>query len=669
MQVIRGMSLAISLLMYNNWTSSRIWTATGVVFFDSSFLPWRQRSLDCSLHLCNCSMLRSVFALGVNIAKYNKTESVPHPFQNMTMDAQPLSRHNLPHSPHRFQTSRPLIGLIIATVMLAVLLVYSTLANIHRTRTVMEKFLRDKGETVIRSLEAGGRTSMMMQGMMGGGGNPLHTLLVENGKEKDILFIRLSGRDGSILDETGHPSSFSLGKNDIARLLSTGKSLISIDATTGMFVVSRVFRFSTGYSGGGMMGRMGSMPGMGTYGISGNSVISIGLSSTLFDDARRQDVHHAMFMAAILFLVGAAGLYFLFLYQRMRIARMNLADMKLYTDNVFESIPVGLVALDTGNRIVSCNRKTEEILGRSLETIRGVSIHDAFPNCPLHIEDICNDMLDHPSDCLRADEKVVPVSINGSYLVNHLGKKIGKVLIIKDMSAISDMKVQLERSRRMAALGQMAAGIAHEIRNPLGTLRGFAHYFGNQPGAGEETKNYADLMVSEVDRLNQTVSSLLQFARPREPQMRRLSLDELFAKTVSLMKADLANKHLDFHTQTNTGISFTGDPDLLLQILMNLLKNSIASTESGDEISLLGSEDRHFVRITVADTGCGMTDQEKERMFDPFFTTKKTGTGLGLTVSHQIIEQHKGSFEIRSPPEKAPASPFSSPKNNGNDLP
>ena len=112
------------------------------------------------------------------------------------------------------------------------------------------------------------------------------------------------------------------------------------------------------------------------------------------------------------------------------------------------------------------------------------------------------------------------------------------------------------------------------------------------------------------------------------------------------MEADLANHAARFCCQANTGIEAEIDPDLILQVLMNLLKNSINATQVGAKISLGCSEDEHHIRISVADTGCGMSEEEREKMFDPFFTTTRTGTGLGLAVSHQIVEQHHGTFEV-----------------------
>jgi two-component system, NtrC family, sensor histidine kinase HydH len=246
------------------------------------------------------------------------------------------------------------------------------------------------------------------------------------------------------------------------------------------------------------------------------------------------------------------------------------------------------------------------------------------------------------------DSGSIPVKISSSNLLDHHGMRIGRVLIIRDISQLMEMELQLERSRRMAALGKMAAGIAHEIRNPLGTLRGFAHYFGSRAGEDKESKSYADLMVSEVDRLNHNISGLLQFARPREPQKKIVLLEELLKKTQTLMEGDCIDSSITISVHAPPGLEVVADPDLLLQVLMNLLKNGINASGEGGSITVHAQERNGDVAIRVTDNGEGMTEEECERMFDPFFTTKKTGTGLGLAVSHQIIEQHRGSFEVTS---------------------
>ena len=542
-----------------------------------------------------------------------------------------------------FRASRAALALILSTLFLAGLLTFSTVQNINRAQALMEHFLQHKGETIIRAIEAAMRTSMMHHMADEAA---LHTLLMESSSANDIVFIVITDSSGTVISRTDNAPDPAHFADDRALLSGPDMSVTSVDEETGILTISKQFILRPRLHGMGMMSSRIMAPGSADR--FADAVISIGLFTEEFDAARRQDVQHAILMGAILFLVGSAGLYLLFLYQGMRVAKATLANMQIYTDNVIESIPVGLVTLDSQDRVVSCNRKMEEMLGRSSRELQGKVIHEAFPDCPIDTSEICDSVLDCSTDCIKHDGTSMPVKIGGSKLTNSSGESLGTVLVVRDMSLIRDMERQLERSRRMAALGTMAAGIAHEIRNPLGTLKGFAHYFGNQPGATDESKTYAKLMESEIDRLNRNISGLLQFARPREPKIVDLFLDDLLGRVVALMERDFSDKGLNFHHQRNTGLTIQSDPDMLMQVLLNLLKNSISATPAGGEVSLGVSTGRSRVRITVSDSGRGMSEQESEQMFDPFFTTRKDGIGLGLAVSHQFIEQLGGTFEVKT---------------------
>ncbi len=552
--------------------------------------------------------------------------------------------HQIPSSPKSYRYSRAAIGLLIATGILGVVLVYSTIQNINRASLLMEQFLLDKGETIIRSIEAGNRATMAHHM---GSGDPLNTLLIEYSKDSDILYIIIVDQNGSVIENVGSQRNQTLSENEIEILYASDMPVTRLDREAGVFNLSKKFKTTSipqkmRMHSKRMNNNIDSMDG--------KAFISIGLKTVQFDIARKQDARHAFFMGAILFLVSTAGMYMLFLYQKMRVASTNLADIKLYTDNIIESIPVCLITIDADNQIVSGNRNTEELFGYSLSTLTGRDINEAFPISSTPIIDACKTMNDFDTEYTDKKGKVIPLRISCSPLIDNENEKIGKVLIIRDMSSIKKMEHQLERSRRLAALGKMAAGVAHEIRNPLGTLRGFAQFFGQQSDSNEHIKDYSKLMIGEIDRLNQTVSQLLQFSRPRNPQLKQIRISDLLKKAVLLMEADLLEKNIQIKWENHVETSFTADSDLLLQVLMNLLKNSINASHQDGKISLIGTRDQSNILFIVKDNGRGMSIEDRERMFDPFFTTTPGGTGLGLAVSHQLIEQHNGTIEVYTRP-------------------
>ncbi len=553
-----------------------------------------------------------------------------------------------------FRFSRLGLAILLATFMLAGILVVSTVRNLSREQNIMESFLLDEGLLLIRSFEAGARTTMMHEMM--GQTPPIVTLVRETARSERIAYILIVSEKGEVIASSGRPLPLVNPAVCKTILASSGPvtTMIEKQGEDPIFQVAKAFHLAgpDPATTNGMMGHGQCSPGMTWWGgdrAQSRKVIFLGLHSGEFIKAREQDIRHSFFMAGLLFLLGSAGFYFLFLYQGMRVTRTTLHNMRLYTRNVIESMPDGLVTLDSGGRIVSCNARAVAIMGRPMEELLGRRLEELFADWPIASLAGDREVLSVGYEFRHEDGRRVPVEISSSLLRDADDAVLGAVLILRDLREIKAMEEQLERSRRLASLGRMAAGIAHEIRNPLGTLRGFAQYFGSRPG-DEAGREYAELMIGEVDRLNGSISALLQFSRPREPELQPVRLGELFEKTARLLEHDFTSNTITLRLQSSCDEPVSADPDLLLQVLLNLLKNAVSASGPGSEITLSCRRDREQVRISVTDSGRGMSREEREQMFDPFFSTRKSGTGLGLAVSHQIVEQHGGFFEVESWP-------------------
>ncbi len=561
----------------------------------------------------------------------------------------------IPKTSHPFKISRIALAIMVASAILAILLAIVTLRNLNREQRLMEKFLLKEGLTIIRTFEAGARTSMMMRWQ---GDRSLKTLVQETAKENTVAYIRIIDEQGREIAAAGNLRLYN-AEYEAARVLAADGPLTSLSRNGQQQPVFEVAReFKPEASGGPGWERM---YGRWQQWCAGNfsaatedcrQVIYVGLNTTEFDEARQKDVQQSLLMGGILLLLGSAGFYFLFLYQGMWVSRSTLENMELYTRNVIDSMPSGLVTIDVDGRIVSSNARAEELFGKSFAELEGKTLQEATGGDQKRLAEKIRkgeDFFDMPTDCVQPDGQSIPVKVSASPLLNRDGGRLGTVLALRDMREIRAMEEQLERSRRLAALGRMAAAIAHEIRNPLGTLRGFAQYFGQKAHDNKANRECADLMVDEVDRLNRTVSGLLQFARPREPDRQRLGLAELLKKTARLMEDDFAGRQVHFEFEPPVPeISIIADPDLMVQVLINLLLNALHATDQEDTVTLAAWKEPDGVAISVQDTGKGMTEEMRARMFDPFFTTKKSGSGLGLAVVHQIIEQHHGSIKVGS---------------------
>ncbi len=527
---------------------------------------------------------------------------------------------------------------MIAALLLAVLLATLTIRNIRREESLMRTFFTHEGLTLIRAFEAGARTTMMhrMQGV-----DPLGLLVEETAREPSLAYIRVVDKGGAVIAASGEwpPAP----RSEIAAIMASAVPVTTIIRKKKIFEVASSFTplpgGRGGYCGGGRLRRLDGR----------DMVIYLGLRTDEFDQARRVDIRHSLLLGSILFLAGSAGFYLLFLFQEVRVTRRTLTDMELYTENVIESMPAGLITLDARGRVVSGNRRVEAIIGRRIDALKGRAPAEVIPVCPAHLSG--GELIEQPFTCIHDDGTAIPVRVSTSILHDRRGRVNGTVLIIRDVREVIEIERKLEESRRLSALGRMAAGIAHEIRNPLGTMRGFAQLFVRKFEGRPTEQEHARMMVDEVDRLDRTISSLLKFARPRDPEPEKVRLDCLVTETARFMSDDFITRGIDFHLDLpENEVSIMADPDLLRQVLLNLLHNALSATGRDGRIEAAVTARADGAVIRVSDSGCGMTSEERERMFDPFFTTRKDGTGLGLAVVHQIVSSHRGHIEVETVP-------------------
>ena len=274
-----------------------------------------------------------------------------------------------------------------------------------------------------------------------------------------------------------------------------------------------------------------------------NKIISLRLRLGSFEMARKQDIHHAFLMGGILVVLGTGAIYFIFIVQNFYMVDRTLAQMRSYTENVVESIADGLISVDNDKKIVTLNRKAAEFLGGEEEKLKGLKISNIFDQ---NIEKLLKDqkmiIRDMEVEVKPPAGGRIPLSLSAAPLKDETGREMGLVLLLRDLREIRDLQEKVRRSERLASLGRLAAGVAHEIRNPLSSIRGFAQYFMRRLKGQEEEQGYASIMVKEVDRLNRVITELLDFARPKEPHRERQSLEEIVDYSLTLLKAEFAQK-------------------------------------------------------------------------------------------------------------------------------
>jgi two-component system sensor histidine kinase PilS (NtrC family) len=330
---------------------------------------------------------------------------------------------------------------------------------------------------------------------------------------------------------------------------------------------------------------------------------------------------------------------------------VELRDIATLHDDVVRSLTSGLLTLSDGGVLQSINPAGAEILGRDPDAVLGRPLSDTWPNIARALEGATS--LHRGEVAInRPDGEARIIGLSASPLFNAAGDAVGRVVSFQDLSALKRMELQVERATRLAAIGRLAAGVAHEIRNPLAAISGSIELLRATHSAASdgEGRELWEIVEREVTRLNSLITDLLDFARPRAVTKVPLEVRDAVGEMVKMSAGD--RRLGDGRLQLSAGdpLWIDGDPGQLRQVLWNLVRNAADATPDGAPIAIsVGSEnegDSEWVKIAVRDRGPGIPEQHRARLFEPFFTTKKGGTGLGLALVHRIVEEHHGRLEL-----------------------
>ncbi len=571
------------------------------------------------------------------------------------------------HMKHPWITIPPWL-IFGALLILFPIFVFWTLQNLHTQKEDMVRVLVEKGAALIRSLEAGTRTGMM--GMMGmhGGSFRLQWLLTETAKEPDIFYILVTDVNGTVIahsdpDKVGGAHGKEMDLQKIARSDKVQWRQVSSPGGHDIFEVFRRFSPSL-FPGGGGRGRSLRGPWQRDFpeaAVPEEGIIFVGLEMGPIDAARKEDTRHTLIMASIFLLVGFAGIVSLFLAQAYRTARTSLTRIKAFSDQVVDNMPVGLMTIDAEGKIASFNQAAEAILRFNSREVVGKMASQVLP---VHLCGLTPGSKDPATtvekeiECSLPEGKSIPMDVTISPLEGDEGTFWGHIILFRDLTEVRTLQREIETSRRLASLGKLAAGVAHEIRNPLSSIKGFATYFRERYKAHPEDQKSAEIMIQEVDRLNRVITQLLDFARPLSIEKKRTSLHNLINHTLKMIERQAREKNIGLEKVIPADIGEVKvDPDRISQVLLNLYLNAIeAMGERGGILSVaLSRETDPFpaVKIAISDTGVGIKKEDLEHIFDPYFTTKSSGTGLGLAIVHKIVEAHRGEIRVQSDPGQA----------------
>jgi len=349
-------------------------------------------------------------------------------------------------------------------------------------------------------------------------------------------------------------------------------------------------------------------------------------------------------------------------------------QLETFNQNIIQSLDSGLLTIGLDGKINFLNRTAEKILNRKGEELKNVSIYDLFPKINEAIEEGKRKTSDPSSDYQRYqafltnyEGKKLYLGFSISPLTDPEGSLIGHTLIFQDITRIKEMEDQMKRGDKMAAIGLLAAGMAHEIRNPLASLSGSIQMLKSELVLDEYQQRLMEITIRESERLNGLITDFLLFAQPPQTNKMPWEIWKIIEETIELFTQS-PPFHEGIHIKRPSlrdPIQVMIDPKQMKQVFWNLLINAGQAMSDGGEISIdleKGNEafgeanlplptqrtGKEWVKISITDSGEGIPSQEKEKIFEPFFTTKERGTGLGLSIVHKIVENHNGVIKVES---------------------
>lgn len=545
------------------------------------------------------------------------------------------------------------LAILLVVMLLLVVISVSTYRNLNRERNAAMQTVRRQALTLIAALEAGARAGMMMQMA---GQDAIGNLVHEIGRSGDINYLYLVNAAGEVVHHSipslegtralWHPEFDNA--QDVRSRVRQLPDGVHVYEVAKPFAPMGIHLNSTESSAADPAA---ALPGH----YHSRATVYLGMTMTAYEDARKSDLQHAMLMGGIVLALGGGVIYFFIVIRSYYLLSHTLQETRDYTRQVIASMAHGVLSIDTGGKVVSWNQQALSLLGMPKTAVDHLDLQTVFDFQETGIARTIHQgvpVMNREISYHRNKEDWLPLLLTVTPILGETGSPGGAVIVLRDMSEIKRLEEQVRRTEKLAAIGRLAAGVAHEIRNPLSSIRGFAYLLGRGHGKETPEREYADVMVREIDRINHVVTDLLNFSRPMTVEPESTLPADLIDHVVSLVSADAKAHGVSIQVDCESALPpRTLDPNQVTQALLNLMLNAVNAMETGGTIVIRASvsPDGEELEIQVEDNGPGINPDVQEKIFEPFYTTREQGTGLGLAMVRKIAENHDGGIRLESP--------------------
>ena len=577
--------------------------------------------------------------------------------------------------------------LAAATGLLILFVLTFTLSNVQREKQLMTDAMLQKGATLMRVVGSGARSAHMADLRRGGWNTGpwneyVQRIINHVSEDPDVRFLMVIDSQGMVV---AHTDSNTIGttmekKPEPAETLTMpnkARLTYQVETVEGhgrVFIIARPFRpflpaMPPMYLHN--QSRCDNESGAKSPGMShnrsqffrelhgGNHLYSVvvGLDMKGYEKSLQRLYFQALVLSLVMLLVGLGGWLSLADVQGYRLSQKALSDIQAFTGLLVSRLPVGIIATDQQGRVSTWNQVAADMTSIPSQQVLGKMVNKFLPRELAVFFSTESDSFQPEAEPEGREFRLI---INGGELVLHCqridlrdpeDKYMGQVLLLSDITRLKDLESEMRENERLAAVGRMAAGVAHEVRNPLSSIKGLALLLKGKFSRESREFEATGLLIQEVERMNRTISELLSFARPASLDLQQVDVRELLSETLQVAAADTSSEHIQTSLHCEHDLpKVLADRDRLSQVFINILLNGAQAMEQGGTLEIVArtSSSGKQVELQFRDSGKGIESEHLSQLFFPYFTTKKGGTGIGLAISQKIIVDHGGTIRVES---------------------
>lgn len=321
-----------------------------------------------------------------------------------------------------------------------------------------------------------------------------------------------------------------------------------------------------------------------------------------------------------------------------------LSDLRVISRDIIESMPGGVFTTDLNRRIITFNNSAQRITGYRLEEVIGKTPEEIFPFLKY-----VNNINIRTEGEIHRNGKTITIGIGFSNLRNSSGEEIGIIGTFQDLTDLKAMEAEIKKKEKWALIGELSASVAHELRNPLASLKASIEMLLDKKVPEHHAMRLTKIALSEMDRLNSIVTDFLIYARPPRLETESFDLNKMLGYVVTLLRSSAGvEKGVNIIADLSDELTVRGDPKQLQQVFWNLGINAVEAVPENGIVEIYTRKNDKEIHIVFKDNGVGIEGREMEKIFYPFYTTKESGTGLGLSIAQRVVEEHGGRIIVES---------------------